>query len=105
MLAVDCETGKVLWRTPNPKARQMTHSSIASMYWQGVSTYVYCTTGGQTTSVLEPSQGQDSYYLVVPTNTSQEGSYGRDSAGAMRPTSGTPCRPQQILPCFDTGGF
>ena len=66
---------------------------------------VYCTTGGQTTSVLEPAQGHDTYYLVVPTNTSQEGSYGRDSAGAIRPTSGTPCRPQQIVPCFDSGGF
>ena len=49
--------------------------------------------------------GYVSYYLVVPTNTSQEGSYGRDSAGTIRPTSGTPCRPQQIVPCFDSGGL
>ena len=59
---------------------------------------VYCTTGGQTTSVLEPDPEHDTYYLVVPTNASQEGSYGRDSAGALRPASGTPCRPRPIFP-------
>jgi len=46
MLAVECESGKELWRTPNPKKLQMTHSSIVGMEWQGMATYVYCTTGG-----------------------------------------------------------
>ncbi|MBM4061913.1 MAG: polyvinylalcohol dehydrogenase [Planctomycetes bacterium] len=46
MLAIDCATGRELWRTPNPKRLQMTHSSIASMDWEGTPTFVYCTTGG-----------------------------------------------------------
>ena len=46
MLAVACESGEVLWRTPNPNKLQMTHSSIARMEWRGRNTYVYCTTGG-----------------------------------------------------------
>jgi hypothetical protein len=66
---------------------------------------LFCTTLGQTTKVFEPTPDQDSYYLVVPSNASQEGSYGRDSDGAQRPASTTPCRPQQLLPCFDSGGL
>lgn len=46
MLAVACETGEVLWRTPNPRSLQMTHSSISWMDWHGEDTYLYCTTGG-----------------------------------------------------------
>ncbi len=46
MMAVDCETGEVVWETPNPRELHMTHSSIAWMEWQGAPTYVYCTTGG-----------------------------------------------------------
>jgi outer membrane protein assembly factor BamB len=46
MLARECATGKVLWKTPNPRALHMTHSSIVAMEWQGSATYVYCTTGG-----------------------------------------------------------
>jgi outer membrane protein assembly factor BamB len=46
MIAIDCASGEKIWRTPNPRGLQMTHSSIAHMEWQGKSTYVYCTTGG-----------------------------------------------------------
>jgi len=66
---------------------------------------LFCTTGGQTTKVIEPAAGHDTYYLIVPSNTSQEGSYGVRSDNAQRPISSTPCRPQQLLPCFDGGGF
>lgn len=46
MLAIDCATGKEVWRTPNPERWNMTHSSIAAMDWEGTRTFVYCTTGG-----------------------------------------------------------
>jgi outer membrane protein assembly factor BamB len=42
LLAVDGETGQVLWRTPNPKGWKMTHSSITPMDFAGQRTYVYC---------------------------------------------------------------
>jgi outer membrane protein assembly factor BamB len=46
MIAIDCESGEELWRTPNPDAWHMTHSSIVRMDWEGIPTYVYCSTGG-----------------------------------------------------------
>lgn len=42
MIAVDCETGRVLWQTPNPKKWRMTHSSVVPMEVAGRRTYVYC---------------------------------------------------------------
>jgi outer membrane protein assembly factor BamB len=46
MIAVDCESGEVLWKTPNPREVNMTHSCVVPMEWQGTDTYVYCSTGG-----------------------------------------------------------
>ncbi len=46
MIAVDCETGEILWRTPNPRNLHMTHASIARARLQDTLTYVCCTTGG-----------------------------------------------------------
>jgi outer membrane protein assembly factor BamB len=46
MIAVDCETGQVLWQTPNPEKWQMTHSSILPITFAGKRTYVYCHSGG-----------------------------------------------------------
>lgn len=48
MLAVDCETGQVAWKTPNPHGWRMTHSSILPMDFAGRRMYVYCSTGGVT---------------------------------------------------------
>ena len=42
MIAVDLETGKVVWKTPNPRDWKMTHVSIAKMELGGKKTYVYC---------------------------------------------------------------
>ncbi len=42
MIAVELETGKVLWKTPNPRDWKMTHVSIATMDLAGRKTYVYC---------------------------------------------------------------
>jgi len=41
MMAVELLTGKILWETPNPKAWDMTHASIAPMEVAGQRIYVY----------------------------------------------------------------
>ncbi|MHC5060888.1 MAG: PQQ-binding-like beta-propeller repeat protein [Planctomycetota bacterium] len=46
MIAVDCETGEVAWKTPNPNKWQMTHSSVMPMEFMGRRMYVYCGSGG-----------------------------------------------------------
>ena len=46
MMAVDCETGKVVWQTPNPDKWVMTHSSVMPMEFKGNRFYIYC--GGST---------------------------------------------------------
>jgi Cu+-exporting ATPase len=58
-----------------------------------------CSTGRATTANLA-IPNQDRYYLVVPLDAAQEGSYGTDSAGVERPSGVTRCRLQQIeSPC------
>lgn len=42
MMAVDCETGEIIWETPNPDGWVMTHSSIIAMEFNGRRFYVYC---------------------------------------------------------------
>lgn len=42
MIAVELNTGKVLWKTPNPRDWKMTHVSITPMDLGGRKTYVYC---------------------------------------------------------------
>jgi len=41
MVALDCETGKEVWHTPNPFGWSMTHTSIAPMLLDGQLTFVY----------------------------------------------------------------
>ena len=41
MVALDCETGEEVWRTPNPFGWNMTHTSIAPMELDGQQTFVY----------------------------------------------------------------
>lgn len=50
-----------------------------------------CGTGG-TTANISPS-GSNTYYLVVPRDNSNEGSYGLDSSGIPRPAAIATCRP------------
>lgn len=59
---------------------------------------VRCTTGGATSATIQP-RAQSAYYLVAPRNASQEGSYGRNSAGAERPPASNACFPQRIQSC------
>jgi outer membrane protein assembly factor BamB len=46
LLAVDAQTGKALWQTPNPHAWKMTHSSVMPMEFAGQRMYVYCANNG-----------------------------------------------------------
>jgi outer membrane protein assembly factor BamB len=46
MMAVDCETGQILWESPNPHGWQMTHSSVVPVEFSGRRMYVYCASGG-----------------------------------------------------------
>ncbi|MBN1808801.1 MAG: PQQ-like beta-propeller repeat protein [Planctomycetes bacterium] len=46
MMAVECETGRIAWETPNPWKWEMTHSSITPVDFKGRRMYVYCASGG-----------------------------------------------------------
>jgi outer membrane protein assembly factor BamB len=46
MMAVDCKTGAVIWKTPNPRGWKMSHSSIMPMTLHGEKMYVYAAVGG-----------------------------------------------------------
>ncbi len=56
---------------------------------------VTCSTVGATGAGVLPGAG-DRYYLVVPTDSAVEGSYGRASDGSQRPPSASSCRPQSL---------
>jgi outer membrane protein assembly factor BamB len=46
IMAVDCETGQILWKSPNPNRWLMTHSSVIPTEFMGTRMYVYCASGG-----------------------------------------------------------
>jgi len=46
LMAVALDTGEVVWKTPNPTGRQMSHSSIMPMTIAGRRMYVYTAVGG-----------------------------------------------------------
>jgi outer membrane protein assembly factor BamB len=46
VIAVEVATGKVLWKTPNPKKWQQTHVSITPMTFAGRKMYIYAGSGG-----------------------------------------------------------
>lgn len=46
LMAVDLDTGKTLWKTPNPRGWKMTHSSVMPMEFAGRRMFVYCGSGG-----------------------------------------------------------
>ena len=57
-----------------------------------------CTTGSATSVSFSPGV-LDRYYLVVPTDGTEEGSYGRDSDDDERPQGGGVCKSQQTVTC------
>lgn len=46
MVALDCRSGEVIWKSPELPGWQMTHSSIAPMDFAGRRMYVYCGSRG-----------------------------------------------------------
>ena len=46
IIAVNCETGEVVWETPNPNNWKMSHSSVMPFVIHGKKMYVYCAIGG-----------------------------------------------------------
>lgn len=57
-----------------------------------------CSTAGATTATFTPNAGAR-YFLVVPTDGTNEGSYGIDSKGFERPQRSGACRPRLISTC------
>lgn len=58
----------------------------------------FCSTAGQTTKTFAPFDG-GWYYLVVPTNGVEEGSYGTDSGDTERPQGSSVCLGQTLGVC------
>jgi outer membrane protein assembly factor BamB len=46
MIAVNLDSGQVVWESPNPKRWKMTHASIMPMEFAGKKMYVYCGSSG-----------------------------------------------------------
>jgi outer membrane protein assembly factor BamB len=46
LIGVDCATGNVVWKTPNPDNWKMSHSSVMPMNFEGKKMYVYFAIGG-----------------------------------------------------------
>ena len=46
MVAVELSTGKVIWKSSNPREWKMTHASVVPMEFGGKKMYVYCGSGG-----------------------------------------------------------
>jgi hypothetical protein len=59
---------------------------------------VTCATDGAVSFTWVPDAG-DRFFLVVPRNATNEGSYGADGSGAERPPSDLACLPQEVSVC------
>ncbi len=46
LIGVDCATGEVMWRTPNPDGWKMSHSSVVPMEFKGKKMFAYAALGG-----------------------------------------------------------
>ncbi len=46
LIGVDCETGEIIWETPNPNNLSMSHSSVWPFTIHGVRMYLYSAIGG-----------------------------------------------------------
>lgn len=46
IIAVNCDSGEIIWETPNPDKWKMSHSSIIPATYNGVKMYMYAAIGG-----------------------------------------------------------
>jgi len=46
LMGIDCATGEVVWKTPNPQNWKMSHSSVLPATIHGRRIYLYCAIGG-----------------------------------------------------------
>ncbi len=67
MMAVDIETGSVVWKTPNPGGLNMSHSSIMPMTIAGTRMYVYCALGA-TVGVAADGERRGDVLWEAPSN-------------------------------------
>jgi len=51
IMGVELETGKILWKTPNPGKLAMSHSSVTPMTFKGKKMYLYCAEWGRLVGV------------------------------------------------------
>lgn len=65
MIAVDCKTGEILWKTPNPNGYKMSHSSIMPYTFGGRKMYVYSSIGALTGVAAD---GPDAGKILWETN-------------------------------------
>lgn len=65
LMAVDCTTGDVIWKSPNTNAWKMSHSSVMPLTVHGERMYVYTAAGGMAGVSMEGKQLWD-----VPWNAS-----------------------------------
>ena len=65
IIAVHCETGRVVWETPNLNQWKMSHSSIMPFSIYGKKIYVYCAIGGM---VGISAEGETAGQIVFETN-------------------------------------
>jgi outer membrane protein assembly factor BamB len=70
MIGVDCETGEMLWSTPNSFGLKMSHSSIIPMTYYRKKIYVYSGIGGIVgVSADEHSKGQVLFFTEAWNNS------------------------------------
>jgi outer membrane protein assembly factor BamB len=80
MIAVDCESGDVVWTSPNPRQWEMTHCSILPMQFAGADFYVY--PGSRGVAGVSAEDGTllwqtDAWYLRINVPTPVDAGNGR----------------------------
>ncbi len=65
MIGVDCASGEVLWKAPNPDSLRMSHTSIMPMTIYGKKMYVYAALGGV---IGVSAEGDDTGRILWTTN-------------------------------------
>ena len=65
LIAVDLATGKIVWRTPNPRGWKMTHSSIVPAQFAGKRMYIYSASGGCSIFIIGYSIGNHQLLVSI----------------------------------------